>query len=409
MENYENIKKIANNCLNCKKPLCVEACPMHNPIPSILNDIKNDHLDMAKDKLFTSSKVTLVCSKLCDFERSCAGKCILAKKGKGIPFYMVEAYLAKSFCENTFVKSQNGKKVAIIGAGISGITCAISLAKDGYSVYLFDKNAQIGGVLTESIPSFRFDKSILINYAKLLDDLGVKVYLNKTLGQDFTLDDLNSFKCIIMALGTQGSRSVLNKTAFLIDGISVLKNIDSYKATFAKKKILVIGGGNVAMDVARTVKRMDAMVHIVYRRDILSAPASKKEITDALNEGIIFDECLAPIKLITENNTNYLEVEKMQLEEHDTHAKKAIIPTGEFRKMTCDYVIEAVGEYPSYEYLEKAIPTFAQNKETILANGYFKYHEQIIFLTGDYLIGASSFAKASAMANKTIKKLEEIT
>jgi len=211
-----------------------------------------------------------------------------------------------------------------------------------------------------------------------------------------------------MALGTSLSKNVLHRNAYLLNGLDVLSQAKKQNISISKKKVLVIGGGNVAMDVARTLKRLDNQVHIVYRRDIPNAPANKKEIAEALEEGIIFDECLAPSKCIFENHRLIgLEVEKMELITDESSHRKMFKKTGQYQEIDCDYIVEAVGLDADYTYLKKVLPDFFDETGWIIKEGYLKVGQQIFFATGDYFMGASNFANAAKLAKKTVKLLEE--
>lgn len=408
MMNIEEVKKIAQNCLNCKNPMCVQHCPIANPIPQILSFIKQDKIKEASDLLFTHTNASPICSRLCDVERQCFGNCILKNRNQAVKFCEVEKFLSQSFYNYPSVNASNQKDVAIIGAGISGLSCAIDLASCGYTVSIFEKSNQIGGVLAQTIPSFRFDTKLLDVYHQLIEKLGIQVYYHKEWGYNFFLEDLCNYKYIIMALGTSLSKNVLHRNAYLLNGLDVLSQAKKQNISISKKKVLVIGGGNVAMDVARTLKRLDNQVHIVYRRDIPNAPANKKEIAEALEEGIIFDECLAPSKCIFENHRLIgLEVEKMELITDESSHRKMFKKTGQYQEIDCDYIVEAVGLDADYTYLKKVLPDFFDETGWIIKEGYLKVGQQIFFATGDYFMGASNFANAAKLAKKTVKLLEE--
>lgn len=409
MINIEEVKKIAQNCLNCKNPMCVQHCPIANPIPQILLLIKQEKIEEASNLLFKNTNAGPICSRLCDFERQCFGNCVLKSRNQAIKFYEVEKFLSQSFYAYPNLNISNEIRIAIIGAGISGLSCAIDLANSGYNVTIFEKTDQIGGVLAQTIPSFRFDSKLLEVYNLLLEKLDIKVVYNSELGKNLFLEDLYNFKYIIMALGTSLSKKLFLNSEYILNGLEILSQVKKQNFNLIKKKILVIGGGNVAMDVARTLKRCDNIVHIVYRRDISNAPASKKEIDEALDEGIVFEECLAPSKCIFENNRLIgLEVEEMELIADETSNRKTFKKTGRYQKIDCDYIVEAVGLDADYSYLKKVLPNFFDENGWIIKDGYFKIGNQIIFATGDYFMGASNFANAASLAKKTIKMLEKL-
>lgn len=404
MNDLENVKKIAKKCLNCSKPQCVKGCPLKNPIPAILAAIRQDDFKTAEKLLFDNTNGSIICSRLCDFKRNCFGNCVLSKKGEGVKFYEVEKFLSKNYLDSVKPLTEyQSCHIAIIGGGLAGISCAIDFAKKGYLVTIFEKRDKIGGVLTETIPTFRFDHLLVEKYLEALTKLGVEIVYEKQLGQNLFLEDLKAFKYVIFAMGTPLAKDALPSNPNLIDGMAILRNPKNYEPKFKNKKILVIGGGNVAMDLARTIKKMEANVHIVYRRDLISAPANVDEIKCALNEGIVFEECLIPISM----NENYLEVEHARLIDDEKSARKQFVGTNSFAKINCDYVVQAIGLNADYAYLKTQISDFFDEAGYPKKAGLFYNHQQVFLATGDFLIGASSFAKTLACAKDTVKEVEQ--
>lgn len=236
MINIEEVKKIAQNCLNCKNPMCVQHCPIANPIPQILSLIKQEKIEEASNLLFKNTNAGPICSRLCDFERQCFGNCVLKSRNQAIKFYEVEKFLSQSFYAYPNLNISNEIRIAIIGAGISGLSCAIDLANSGYNVTIFEKTDQIGGVLAQTIPSFRFDSKLLEVYNLLLEKLDIKVVYNSELGKNLFLEDLYNFKYIIMALGTSLSKKLFLNSEYILNGLEILSQVKKQNFNLIKKK-----------------------------------------------------------------------------------------------------------------------------------------------------------------------------
>ncbi len=408
MKNLDDIKKIAKKCLKCKKPLCVKACPLSNPIPDILKAIEEDNLDLAKTLLFNNGNAGIVCSYLCDFKNRCLGNCVLNKKGDAVPFYEVERYFAESLIDYKDKHSDTLDKVAIIGAGISGISCAIDLKVKGYNVTIFEKNSMIGGVISSSLPTFRYDSKRINLYLEVLKKLDIHIEFNKEFGKNLLIKDLKDYKIIILAMGTPISNSIIRPSEYVKDAMSLLELARKDKLDIKNKKCMVIGGGNIAIDIARVLKKLDNDVTIAYRRNKLNSPASVKEIEDSLYDGVKWLECVSPVDYEIINNEVEFKLEKMKLVEDPSSSRMKFVSTGEFKTLTCDLVVEAVGVKADYSYLNK-LERDVFEKLTNYNDGidHVIYKGQIIFATGDYLIGASTFAEATNAAKLTVERIEK--
>lgn len=411
-ERLDNIKNIAQRCLKCKKPLCKEYCPLHNNIPVILNYINNNQMADAKKELLKTTNMSFICSKLCDHEKSCYGHCALRNTSEGsIAFFEVENYLSTLISESDYEKISQNKiksKIAVIGAGVSGINVAIELAKLGLDVTLFDKNNQIGGVITDSLPNFRFNDNVVNTLVAILKKLNVKTIFNKEFGNNLNFNDLNNFDYIVFATGTMLSKKIFEDNPFVYDGIKLLEDGKNNIQNINNTNILVIGAGNVAMDVSRLLVRSDNKVNIVYRRNIANSPASKKEIEMTINDGVNFIELRSPKQLVFDkaNKLIGLEVEITELIKDDNSTRLSFKSTGECETIPCDIVVEALGTNANYDYLKSFIPNLLDEKGWPNSKIY-QYKNQKVLLTGDYLTGASSFASAVATSNKTIELIKE--
>lgn len=411
MKNIDDIKKIAKKCLNCKNPSCVKGCPIENPIPEVLKLVLNDEIDEACKVLFANTNGSAICSRLCDINKQCFKNCILTKKNGGVNFSEVEKYLSEYYDLKYLEKSNDIKKekVAIIGGGISGISTSIDLSKLGYRVTIFEKTSYLGGVIKDSLPEFRFNSSLMSKYEDILKALDIKVEYNKDFGNNLVIDDLKDYKFVILAMGTYLSKSTLSKHTNVLDALTSLELYKQNRLTITNKKVLVIGGGNIALDVARVLKRLNNDVNIVYRRDIDNSPASKEEIMATLKDGVIFRQCLAPIEIILNDNKELtgLRVEKMNLVKDVNSTRLTFEKTGEYLNIDCDYIVEAIGLNADYIYTKLVYPELFNEKGWIDENKYIIKDNQVIMATGDYLTGASSFVNALRSAKNTVKVVKD--
>lgn len=285
------IETEANRCLNCKKPQCMEHCPVHTPIPRIIQKFKENKVMEAGVELFNNNPLSVVCATVCNHEAQCAGHCVLGKKDTPVQFYEIErfvsdAYLSRIRPECAF---PNGKRVAVIGSGPAGITVAIILAKKGYSVTIFERKNDIGGMLRYGIPEFRLPHSVIDRYKKLLDKLKVQVRLNTTIGGALKIDDLfrDGYKTVFVGTGAWRPKTLNIEGECLANvhfGISYLENPAHHELG---ETVAVIGMGNVAMDVARTAFRYGAQRVMLFSRGI-RASASSHEMSYAKLDGAEF-------------------------------------------------------------------------------------------------------------------------
>ncbi len=285
------IETEANRCLNCKKPQCMEYCPIHTPIPQIIQKFRNNRVMEAGAELFNNNPLSVVCATVCNHEAQCAGHCVLGKKDTPVQFYDIErfvsdAYLSRIRPECAF---PNGKRVAVIGSGPAGITVAIILAKKGYSVTIFERKNDIGGMLRYGIPEFRLSNTVIDRYKKLLDKLKVQVRLNTTIGGALKIDDLfrDGYKSVFVGTGAWRPRTLNIEGECLANvhfGISYLENPDHHEIG---EVVAVIGMGNVAMDVARTAFRHGAQRVMLFSRGT-HVSASSHEMSYAKLDGAEF-------------------------------------------------------------------------------------------------------------------------
>lgn len=281
----------ANRCLNCKKPMCQKGCPVHTPIPHIIQMFKENQVMDAGKELFENNPMSVICSIVCNHEQQCAGNCVLGRKGNPVHFSSIENYISDTYLDRMEIQKveKKGKRVAVIGAGPAGLTAAIILVKAGYDVTIFEWKDEIGGIMRYGIPEFRLPKSILDRYKKRLLDMGIKIRPNTTIGAVLKIDDLlrDGYASIFVGTGVWKARNLgihgecLGNVQF---GIDYLANPSGYELG---ENVAVIGMGNAAMDVARTALRNGARHVTLYARGTRAA-ASSHEISYAKLDGAEF-------------------------------------------------------------------------------------------------------------------------
>lgn len=310
----------ASRCLDCRSKPCIYACPAHNNIPDYLKKIKNGLWDEARKIWHETSNLPELCGSLCQNETMCEGACTLNKIHKPVRIGFVENEVSKMFIDIVdYPQLTINKKHLVIGLGPAGIANALKMAELGFTVEAIDANAQLGGTVYNLVPDFRFDKSVLKHIQTKFDKLNIKIQYNTFVGKDVLLKDLiHQYDSIFIADGLGLPTSVDIK----IDNLPVfyaqdLLNSNIYSlndlASLLGKKVYIIGLGNVAIDIARTLKRLDKEVHIVYRRTINDAPAGKSEIQNAVDEGIIIHELLSPVAFSMKDDIKVLDCEGTSL------------------------------------------------------------------------------------------------
>ncbi|MBQ6529278.1 MAG: NAD(P)-dependent oxidoreductase [Clostridia bacterium] len=281
----------ANRCLQCKKPMCQEGCPIHTPIPQVIREFKENHLMEAGRILFDNNPMSVICSIVCDHEAQCTGHCVLNHKGAPVTFYNIERFVSDAYLDRMKIEQteKKGKKVAVIGAGPAGLTAAIELSRNGYHVTVFDDNNQIGGMLEYGIPDFRLPKTFLSRYQKLMQRMGILFRPNTAFGEALTIRDLfrDGYASVFVATGVWRPKNLGIEGESLANvhfGISYLANPSAHELG---ETVAIIGMGNVAMDVARTALRQGAQSVTLYARSKRVA-ASQAEVDYARLDGAEF-------------------------------------------------------------------------------------------------------------------------
>ncbi len=367
----------AMRCLSCKNMPCVEGCPVKINIPSFIAEIKKGDFEKAYEIISQSSSLPAVCGRVCPQERQCESKCIRAIKGESVGIGRLERFVAdyhNTFClENPTPPPSNGHKVAVIGSGPSGLTCAGDLAKKGYEVTVFEALHTPGGVLVYGIPEFRLPKAIVAKEVDTLKKLGVKIETNVVIGKTLTVDEIfdMGFEAVFIGSGAglpnfmgipgESLKGVYSANEFLTRS-NLMKSYKADSATPLMKngKVAVVGGGNVAMDAARTALRLGAeKVYIIYRRSMEELPARREEVEHAIEEGIEFSLLCAPTEIIGYSNPDDIRdprngfvkgmrLIKMELGEPDAKGRRRPVEiAGSEYEIDVDTVIISIGTSPN--------------------------------------------------------------
>ena len=367
--NMEEAMEEASRCINCKNAKCIQGCPVSINIPAFVNAVKEGKITEAADIIAESSALPAICGRVCPQETQCEGKCIRGIKGDPISIGKLERFVADYSREQGYVpkkpETTNGKKVAIIGSGPAGLTCAGDLAKLGYEVTIFEALHEPGGVLTYGIPEFRLPKDEVVQ--KEIDNvrkLGVKIECNVVIGKSVTIDQLmeeEGFEAVFIGSGAglpkfmgipgENAVGVFSANEFLTRNNLMKAFRDDYDTPiFRGTKVAVVGGGNVAMDAARTALRLGATTYIVYRRSEAELPARVEEVHHAKEEGIIFHLLTNPTEILEDEKgwVKGMKCVRMELGEPDASGRRrpVAIPDSEFT-LDVDTVIMALGTSPN--------------------------------------------------------------
>ena len=428
--NQEEAMEEAQRCLGCKKPKCVEGCPVSINIPGFIEEIKEGKIEEAYKVIGLSSALPAICGRVCPQESQCEGKCIRGVKGEAVSIGKLERFVADYALEHDIkpvgAEVKNEHKVAVIGSGPSGLTCAGDLAKAGYDVTVFEALHELGGVLVYGIPEFRLPKQKVVKKEiEKVKELGVKFETNVVIGKSTTIDQLiedEGFEAVFIGSGAglpkfmgipgENAVGVFSANEFLTRNNLMKAFLDNYDTPIkAGKKVIVVGGGNVAMDAARTARRLGAEVHIVYRRGEEELPARKEEVHHAKEEGIIFDLLTNPKEILVDENgvVNGMKVVKMELGEPDASGRRrpVEIPGSEY-DMDVDTVIMSLGTSPN-PLISSTTKGLDTNKwKCIIAdenNG--KTTKEGVYAGGDAVTGAANVILAMGAGKAAAKGIDE--
>ncbi|NBI89568.1 NADPH-dependent glutamate synthase [Lachnospiraceae bacterium] len=428
--NKEEAMEEANRCINCKNAQCIKGCPVAINIPGFIEKVKEGDVEAAYQVISEASALPAVCGRVCPQESQCEGKCIRGIKGEPVSIGKLERFVADWARENgikpTGAKEKNGKKVAVIGSGPAGLTCAGDLAKMGYEVTIFEALHEAGGVLVYGIPEFRLPKEeVVAKEIENVKSLGVKIETNVVVGKSVTIDELmeeEGFDAVFIGSGAglpkfmgipgEQANGVFSANEYLTrSNLMKAFNDESPTPIMRGKKVAVVGGGNVAMDAARTALRLGAQVHIVYRRSEEELPARVEEVHHAKEEGIIFDLLTNPVEILADENgwVCGMKCVRMELGEPDESGRRrpVVKPGSEF-VIEVDTVIMSLGTSPN-PLISATTSGLETNKwKCIVADEEFgKTTKEGVYAGGDAVTGAATVILAMGAGKAGAKGIDE--
>lgn len=428
--NEEEAVLEASRCLHCPNPMCMKGCPVGLHIPDFIAEVKNKNFDKAIETIHLSSSLPAICGRVCPQETQCESKCVLGIKGEPVAIGKLERFTADYAREHkietkTDIK-KNGKRVAIVGSGPAGLSCATDLAKMGYDVTIFEALHLAGGVLSYGIPEFRLPKDKVVKAeVENVKKLGVKIETDVIIGKTISVESLmneEKFDAIFIASGAglpmfmkipgENSNGVFSANEFLTRNNLMKGYRDDYDTPIkVGKKVIVVGGGNVAMDAARTALRLGAETHIVYRRSMEELPARAEEVHHAKEEGIIFDVLTNPVEILADadGNVKSVKVIKMELGEPDERGRrKPIEIKGSEYEIPCDMVIMALGTTPN-PLIPKSTKGLLTDKKGCISHDENTTMTSIpgVFVGGDAAIGAATVILAMGAGKKAAVGIDE--
>ncbi len=428
--NREEAMNEAARCINCKNAQCIKGCPVAINIPGFIEQIKEGNMEAAYQVISESSALPAVCGRVCPQESQCEGKCIRGIKGEPISIGKLERYAADWARENGIkpqgAKEKKGKKVAVIGSGPAGLTCAGDLARMGYDVTIFEALHEAGGVLVYGIPEFRLPKeAVVCQEIENVKSLGVKIETNVVVGKSVTIDELmeeEGFNAVFIGSGAglpkfmgipgEQSNGVFSANEYLTRS-NLMKAFreDSDTPIMKGREVAVVGGGNVAMDAARTALRLGAKVHIVYRRSEEELPARVEEVHHAKEEGIVFDLLTNPVEIMADENgwVCGMKCIKMELGEPDASGRRrpVEVPGSEF-VMDVDTVIMSLGTSPN-PLISATTEGLEVNKwKCIVADEvHGKTTKEGVYAGGDAVTGAATVILAMGAGKAAAQGIDE--
>ena len=427
--NKEEALLEASRCLNCKNPRCMTACPVGLQIPRFIAELAQGNIAGAAAVIAEDSSLPAVCGRVCPQETQCEGSCVLGVKGEPVAIGKLERFVADYTREHSGAQTApaaaaKGKKVAVIGSGPAGLACASDLAKWGYDVTIFEALHKAGGVLEYGIPEFRLPKDkVLKHEIESVRALGVKIETNVIVGRTITIDSLmdnEGFEAVFIGTGAglpkfmsipgENYNGVFSANEFLTrNNLMKAWREDYLTPIHAGKKVCVVGGGNVAMDAARTALRLGAEVHIVYRRTEAELPARKEEVHHAIEEGIIFDMLTNPVEVIGDERgwVKALKCVKMELGEPDESGRRSPVPVeGSEFEIPTETVIMALGTSPN-PLISKTTQGLETNRRgCLVASEEGATTRPGVFAGGDAVTGAATVILAMGAGRTAAKAID---
>lgn len=423
----------AKRCLNCKNAKCVSGCPVGVPIPEFIHKVTTGDFKEAYNTLFKQNALPAICGRVCPQENQCEGQCVKGIKGEPVAIGRLERFVADFAMNDPAMNQANaeisadkpsGSKVAVIGSGPAGLTCAGELARKGYNVTIFEALHEPGGVLMYGIPEFRLPKALVKKEIAKLNTMGVTIIPNVIVGKSITIDELfaEGFQAVFIGSGAglpkfmgipgENLNGVYSANEFLTRS-NLMKAYDKEAPTpiFVGKNVAVIGGGNVAMDAARTAKRLGAdNVYIIYRRGEEELPARKEEIHHAKEEGIVFQLLTYPTRIIGQKGwVTALECIDMELGAPDKSGRRSPVPkTGSEHILEMDTVIIAIGQSPN-PLIRQSTPGIATQKwgGIIVHEDTMATDKTGVYAGGDAVTGAATVISAMGAGKKAAAAIDQ--
>ena len=428
--NADEAMEEASRCINCKNAKCMQGCPVSINIPAFVHEVKEGNFEKAYQIISESSALPAICGRVCPQESQCEGKCIRGIKGEAISIGKLERFVADWARENGIRPAapaeKNGKKVAVIGSGPSGLTCAGDLAKLGYDVTIFEALHEAGGVLVYGIPEFRLPKlDVVAKEVENVKALGVKIETNVIIGRSITIDELmdeEGFEAVFIGSGAglpmfmgipgETAKGVFSANEYLTRNNLMKAFREDYDTPIVHgKKVAVVGGGNVAMDAARTALRLGAEVHIVYRRSEAELPARAEEVHHAKEEGIIFDLLTNPTEILVDENDAVAGMKciRMELGEPDASGRRRPVEiAGSEYDMDVDTVIMSLGTSPNPLISSTTIGLDVNKRKCIIADEETgKTSKDGVYAGGDAVTGAATVILAMGAGKAGARGIDE--
>ena len=427
--NEEEAVEEAARCLNCKNARCIAGCPVNIRINEFIEKVKERDFESAYQIISESSALPAVCGRVCPQETQCEGVCVRGVKGEAVSIGKLERFVADWARNNGIkpapAKEKNGHRVAVIGSGPAGLTCAGDLARLGYDVTIFEALHKAGGVLSYGIPEFRLPKDeVVAKEVENVKSLGVKIETNVIIGRSESIDELlaDGYEAVFIGSGAglpmfmgipgENANGVFSANEYLTRNNLMKAFRDDYDTPIYKaKKVVVVGGGNVAMDAARTALRLGAEVHLVYRRSEAELPARAEEVHHAKEEGIIFDVLTNPVEILTDENDYVRGIRciRMELGEPDSSGRRrpVEIPGSEF-EVECDAVIMSLGTSPNPLISSTTVGLDINKRKCIIAEEETgATSREAVFAGGDAVTGAATVILAMGAGKVAAKGIDE--
>ena len=404
------IEEVVNECLGCKLPFCEKGCPLHNDIRDFIKALKENDINLAKAILYNKNPFPYICSRVCAHEKQCRGNCVKNRLGKAVDVPMIEKYLSEETYEMSKAET-NGLKIAIIGSGIGSLALAKLLSLNGCAVDIYERENYIGGTILSGIPAYRLERKYITRAIDEVKALGVNFFLNTDILKNEGIKALfaKGYDKVVLAIGAMKSNHMgIKNEEYTCDGLKLLHDFnilnqgDKYRNY---QRAIVVGGGNVAMDCARSLKRVMGDVSIIYRRSIKEMPANAVEIKEAIAEGVKIIELANPKEVVYEGKVVGVKAIKMELGEVDDSGRASFkeIPNSE-EIIPCDLLVMAIGQK-----IENELADVVEYNERgrIAINDKHMTSYPNVYAIGDCVLGPSSVAHTINDAKECFKCIME--